>query len=211
MKQEYCLLCFQDIEEELCFTDWLRQDALLCGNCQRQLEPLDIRTRIDGLPVRILYKYNDFLENMLYRYKENRDIALRYVFFHTHIKEINDKYRHWQIIIMPSSVEKIQERGFHHLKEMLRLCKVSIADPFIKKGNRKQSMQCPKERLKISQYISLEEAFHANGKSLLLIDDVLTTGSTIKHAYHLLRAHTSKIEALVLCAHPLFVEFCDKN
>lgn len=209
MNHNLCLLCFQDIDHHASFSSWLAHNSYLCGDCLRQLQVLDLHTSIEGLPLHILYSYNEFLENMLYQYKENRDIALHCVFFHTYMKKINVKFRQYQIVIMPSSKEKIQERGFHHLREMLKDCKLPILDPFEKIGNRKQSLQSYKERQNIASYIQLKGNYDISNRPILLVDDVITTGATLKHAYHLLSGHTSKIEALVLCAHPRFVESCD--
>lgn len=211
MKQSHCLICFQDVETNLSLDQWLRQDALICGDCQRKFEYINLHTHLEGMPLHILYNYNDFLENLLYQFKENRDIALHDVFFHAHIKEINDKYRHSQVIIMPSAYEKIRERGFHHMQEMLKECHLPIKDVMEKTQNHKQSLQSFEERQNIASYIRLKRNYQLSKQPILLIDDVITTSATLKHAYHLLHSHTSKIEALVLCANPRFVESCDEK
>lgn len=211
MKQNHCLLCFQDKEKNISLSQWIKQDSYLCGDCMKQLEILNIHVIVDDIPIHILYLYNEFLENMIYQYKENRDIALKDVFFHQFINKLNDKYRHYEVVVMPSAHEKIEERGFHHMKEMLGECKLPILDPMVKLHNRKQSLQSFQERQNITDYIHLKKNFYPSKKPLLLIDDVITTGATLKHAYHLLSKHTSKIETLILSAHPRFVELCDKK
>lgn len=211
MKHERCLICFEDIEQGLTLSEWIMQDNCICGLCKKQLLLLNKHILWNGIPLHILYEYNEFLENLIYQFKENRDIALREVFFYDHIKKLNDKFRHYQIVIMPSAYEKIQERGFHHMIEMLKRCRLPITDPFEKIQNHKQSLQSVKERQNIGSYIRIKQNAKLLNKPILLIDDVITTGATLNYAYQQLFKHTTKIEALVLCANPLFVESCDEN
>lgn len=211
MKQDTCCICFQNIEQGLTIADWIAQDSCICGNCKKEFVRLQKQTTWQHIPIHIEYLYNDFLENLLYQFKESRDIALKEVFFYDCIKKINDKYRHYQIVIMPSSYEKIEERNFHHMLEMLNKCKLPIMDPFEKISNHKQSLQSFEERQNIGTYIRIKPNAKLLEKPILLVDDVITTGATIKYAYQQLIKHTTKIEAFILCANPLFVELCDEK
>lgn len=210
MREEYCRLCFADIQKKQTIVDWLSQDSCLCGQCLMNLKYIALHTRIEKMPLFILYEYNEFIENMIYQFKEGRDIALRDVFFHKFMKKINDKYRHYTIVLLPSSEEKNQERQFLPVREMLCACTLPIIEPFYKIGNHKQSLQSFENRMQIATIIKRKAHVQLPPTKLLLVDDVCTSGSTLKHAYDELKAHTYKIEALVLCANPLFVESCDK-
>lgn len=211
MKQQYCTYCLEDITKEQDFYSFLKQDSLLCTPCQRQLRILNVQTKLADHKLHILYEYNEFLEGMIFQYKEGHDIALQEAFFHGVMKEINRKFRHYAIVVMPSSKEKLAERGFHPVKEMLKNCRLPVIEPFYKNENRKQSLQSIQNRAFISQVIKKKPGFILPKKRLLLIDDVCTSGATMECAYNLLQGHTYKMEALVLCAHPLFVEMCDKK
>lgn len=211
MKVERCLLCFSDIESHITIYNWLRQDTLLCGDCEKELIYLGICKNLDGLKIHILYLYNDFLENMIYQFKEGRDIALKNCFFHAYGKEFFHKFRHYQMCILPSSKEKLEQRGFSHLSLMLEQFSIQIECPFEKLDNHKQSLQIYEKRKDIYKHIRLKEHFKLKKKKILLIDDVCTSGSTLRCAYDLLKQHTTKIEALVLCANPRFVELCDER
>lgn len=211
MKQQYCTYCMEDITKKQDFYAFVKQDSVLCGSCSRQLKILNIKVNWMNKKLHILYEYNDFLENMIYQYKEGHDIALYNVFFHEIMKEINRKFRHYTIVLMPSSKEKLVERGFHPVREMLKECKLPIIEPFYKSENRKQSLQSYQNRASISQVIKRNSNVILPKGRILLIDDVCTTGSTLECAYKLLQGHTYKVEALVMCAHPLFVEMCDKK
>lgn len=201
----------QDITKGQSFYDFLRQDQILCHACEIQLKRLNYKIQWKGKPLHILYEYNDFLENMIFQYKEGLDTALQDVFFYHDIKKINVRFRQYTIVLMPSSNEKNHTRGFTPVKAMLSRCKLSVIEPFYKEVDYKQSLQSFANRTNIRNVMHMKPDFMLPDTKLLLVDDVCTSGSTISWAYHLLSKHTYRIETLVLSAHPLFVESCDKK
>lgn len=211
MKETWCRLCMEDITKGQTIFDFLHQDALLCGHCHSQLDVLNRTTYLDGMPLHMVYRYNDFMENMIFQYKEGHDTALRDVFFYDIRKELHKKFRRYTIVLMPSSEEKTKERGFLPVREMLRECRLHMIEPFYKSKDIKQSLQTYENRVNISQVIRRRPELQLPNQKLLLVDDVCTSGNTLKCAYHLLQEHTYKIEALALCVHPRFLESCVKR
>lgn len=159
----------------------------------------------------IVYEYNEFLESMLFQMKEGRDIALAPVFFHDVMKQISKKFRHYVVVRMPSAKEKTMERGFHPLQEMLKSCTLQQIDPFYKTSNHKQSLQSIEHRKIITQVMQKKPDVNLPNRKLLLIDDVCTSGATLRHALHLLHDHKQKIEIITLSAHPLFLQECKER
>lgn len=204
-------MCFASIYEHVSFAQYVMGRRCLCGRCRQQLDVLNRRLYYDKLCIHGLYVYNDSLEQMLFQYKEGHDIALAPVFFEAVARQLHDRFRHYTLVLMPSSKEKMIERGFLPLSEMLQGVSLPMLEPFYKINNHKQSLQSLQARADIAQVIKLKANYALPRTKLLLIDDVCTSGSTILHAYHLLRQHTYKIEALSLSVHPLFVESCDKK
>lgn len=211
MKQERCLICFGDIQQGLTVYDWLNQHSVICGRCKQQFRRLSMWTQLGKLPLYLLYEYTDEMEKLLFQYKEGRDIALAPVFLQDDLKKLHDKFRHYHIVLMPSSQEKLLERGFLPMREMLKGIRLPILEPFYKSENHKQSLQSFENRRTIEKIIKRDGTVPLPDAPLLLVDDVCTSGSTIKWAYDLLQEHTYRIEALVVCAHPRFVESCDKK
>lgn len=201
-----CLVCGQSINAQQDFYHWLKCDSLLCGECLGNLIPLRKSYQIDRLKVHVLYEYNDFIEGMLFQYKEGLDVVLRSCFLYEDKRYIENRYRKHTLLLMPSSKEKTQERGFHALKEMSDILKLKKLQPFYKSKNRKQSALNYEQRLSIGDIIQLDRTIPLPKRRLLLFDDVCTSGSTLTSAYHLLQQQNQTAEALVLCANPLFIE-----
>ncbi|MEG0265512.1 MAG: ComF family protein [Erysipelotrichaceae bacterium] len=206
MKHESCLVCMQELDEGMDIIGWLKGDDNICGYCRKLFDQIDYHTKLDTYPLHILYTYKDDIENLIYCFKENRDIALAPIFFKQYTQYINRHYKGFTIVIMPSNQEKTQMRTFHAMLEMLKEVNLTIIDPFYKTKVHKQSLQSFKDRLKIQEIMKMKENIILPNTPLLLIDDVLTTASTIKWAFHLLSDHPYPIEGLVLSAHPLFLE-----
>lgn len=205
---EHCLICFHPLDEGVTFHDYLFGNDLICGFCRRKFhENMKIYT-YKHLRIHAFYVYDDFLESLLYQFKEGRDIALAKIFLWKKKEEMNDIFRHHQCICMPSSAEKIQYRGFHHLKEMLSCTHVECVDCLEKTKNYKQSLQRAQNRKKVHEVIKLVQM---PTQKFYLFDDVVTTANTLLAASELLVQNKEMVDAYVLSVHPHFVEICDKQ
>lgn len=207
----HCRLCFAPIHQHLTLQRYLMSSPLLCGDCFALLHFVNVQVKLDHCRMHILYEYNEFLETMLFQFKEGRDIALAPVFFHDVMNQLFKKYRHYVIVRLPSGKEKTMERGFEPLQEMLATCKLQQIDPFYKISNHKQSLQSYENRKNITQVIKRKPNMQLPNKKLLVVDDVCTSGATLTHALHLLQGHKKNIEILTLSAHPLFLQECKKS
>lgn len=206
---EICLLCSQDIDHQVSIFNYFFQKDLLCGNCRKQLEVFHQYVVKRGVKILALYLYNDFVENMLFQFKEGRDVALKHTFLYLYKKEIKDKFRHYTIVYMPSFKKKNEERGFFALEEMLEEIELPKISVFEKKKTYKQSLQPYEKRNKVKEVLTLKKGYSLPKTPLLLFDDMLTSGNTLLHAYSLIQEHPYDIQACVCCIHPLFVETCD--
>ena len=201
-----CKICFQDVDNGVTLKEYLFEDDVICGCCRYQMIPNNKIYKYKNMRVHAFYVYNDFLERLLFQYKEGRDIALFDLFLWKNKEEMNDIFRHHDCVIMPSSEEKIRERGFHHLKKMLSICDIKIHDCFIKNKNHKQSLQRSKNREIIHEILELKEVPQNN---YYLFDDVVTTGNTLLTAIEKLGIKDEIVDVYALSVHPHFVELCD--
>lgn len=196
-----CPVCFSSRSTDQTLGNWFWNRDILCGGCRLYFIPANGFFELGELRVFALYQYEEQIENLLYQYKENRDAALADIFFWLNAKQITRRYRGYTMIGMPSSADKIAERGFHHLKRMLEVVQLPYADLFEKDTAYKQSLKSGAERKEIKFHMRLRKDAVIPNTPLLLVDDVCTTGATLKHAYKLLEKHTMDMEALVLSAH----------
>lgn len=164
----------------------LAQDELECTDCHfinQHFEPVE--------KITCLYDYNDAMKSLIHAYKSNKDIALKEVFAQM-IKGKIGKYD--AIIPIPSSEERLNERGFDHIECILDAAKIKYS-PILKTHFRpKQSQLTKKERLHEHNPYYMEVDCPAN---ILLIDDIYTTGLTIHRASRVLNSKNAKsIEVL---------------
>lgn len=202
-----CPICFHELEDGITFLEYFFSNDVICGNCRQQFIENKRVYEYKNIRVHAFYLYDDFMENLLFQYKEARDIALKDIFLWKKKEKVNDIFRHAKCVIMPSSIEKVQERGFHHLEKMLECCDIQLDFCLKKTKNYKQSKQRSINRMKISSI--LEKEYIPSGK-FYLFDDVVTTGNTLMRAASLL-SNDEIVDAYVLSVHPHFVELCDKE
>lgn len=104
------------------------------------------------------------------------------------------------IVPVPSSSEADEKRGFNHVFEIAKLFSLPIENCLFKTENVKQSDRNSLERTKISNSISIKETSSLKGKKVLILDDIYTTGSTIKACINLVKTKSpKKIKVLVVC------------
>lgn len=160
---------------------------------------------LGDMKVHILYEYNEFLENLLFQYKEGQDVALRHLFFWEYRRRIANRFQGWAVALMPSSDAKTQERGFHALKEMAEVIRLPKLQPYRKRINHKQSLLSYEQRQHIDEFMEWQADVDLSKRKVLLVDDVATSGATLRAARQLLPQSVKRAEALVCCAHPLFL------
>lgn len=204
-----CLICFQDVYQQTSLRNYFKEEDIICGECRAKLVKLNQWYSWQNHSIKALYTYNDFMESLLFQFKEGRDVALQRIFFKDFEKEIFDSFKEYTIIYMPSSNAKCKERGFFPLALMLQEIPLDKRMLFKKSRNMKQSSQSLKKRADIHNVIKFIDNVEIPQGKLLLVDDVCTSGNTLKCAFNLLKEHKYEVKALVLSIHQRFVESCD--
>ncbi|UTH14338.1 ComF family protein [Macrococcus equipercicus] len=202
-----CLICLNRHRTELSFHTYLTgepliceacsskfklEDARRCSHCRKKLQPEEVdctdchfmSSRFAPVDhIHCLYDYDDWTKELIFKYKFKKDIVLAEVFaalLKPHIKAMNCD----MVIPLPSSPEKIVERGFDHMAEVVHRTGVSFQQPLKTKHRVKQAGLTKAERLQDSNPFYIEGG---TAPRVLLIDDIYTTGLTVHRAAQVLR------------------------
>lgn len=192
-----CLVCFKSVLEGLDLFELLVYDDVLCGKCRKQLVSLNRSYNVNGLNVFAFYRYNKVLEKWMYQFKENKDETLGKCFIYNLKKRIEREYRGYVLVMVPSSTEKTLERGFHTLSTLFSSINLERRDCLIK-DNIKQSKLNRFERYEIKESIHCVDSTIRLCPKILLVDDVCTTGSSLRACYDLIKTELNDVKICVI-------------
>jgi competence protein ComFC len=194
--QEICRLCGRDLS---IFPEKYQQDGK-CFDCilwEKDQEWSGVLVKN-----RSLYQYNEFLKEYVAKFKFRGDAAIVKA-FQTDLRKFYVKeYKDLPVIPIPLSKERHYERGFNQAFELAKLLQVPIIDCLSRPlHEKKQSKKSRDERMTKKEMIF---EFDGNkndcrGKSVVIIDDIYTTGATIRNAAKVLReAGAASVSSLTL-------------
>ncbi|MFL8936256.1 ComF family protein [Rossellomorea oryzaecorticis] len=175
-----CLHCSRSLEK---LSDELKIDEV-CRDCFRWEENPNWQGIL--LQNTSLFEYNDFLKEYLARYKYRGDHTLAKTFgtpLAKHLKPL--QFDH--IIPIPLSEERHYERGFNQSVCLLEEAGITASHLLARSHSEKQSKKSRQERLQQKQVFTLTDKNLA-GQSILLFDDIYTTGTTLRLSAKLLKA-----------------------
>ena len=167
-----------------------KENSFLCTNCKSEILFNDYKVikRIDNIDVYSCCNYSGIpqklvrllkFHNKRFLSKEIANLIFKY------ISELNSDFSDYEIICVPLHKNKQKKRGFNQCelisKDLSELLKIPYNFNIIKRIKNTKSMY----NLKYAQRIeNLKKAFSVdkssyNGKNLLIIDDIVTTGTTL--------------------------------
>lgn len=199
-----CLWCLRDLHHDATFFSIFNDSSKLCLDCQSKLIYKEIRFQLDGFEVVSYVEYDEHVSNLLILYKEHCDEALAPVFFDRVRKQINKIYKGYVCIPLPSSSQKVAQRGFHHLHRMIESIDLEFADVLIKTQDVKQARLSKVERSQIDLVFEIRKDVECSFEKVVLIDDVCTTGASLKAAIALLSPCCKMLCAITFAYHPLW-------
>ncbi|MDY5652581.1 MAG: hypothetical protein SPK79_02520 [Erysipelotrichaceae bacterium] len=189
-----CLYCDREIVTESFYSLLFERD-MLCSHCRRELGLRQRRFMLDGVKCEYFYSYNSLFKQLLLQYKECYDEALKDVFLYGIKEKLMIKYYGYKILYVPSSKEKLEQRGFNHLEQIFSVLNLEeVRGLKMKKELCQQNKDLTSRSLMIDNYVY-------EGKEcdkLLIVDDVCTSGSTLKGVFKAVKPYAKEIRALVL-------------
>lgn len=195
---KHCKICFKEIRDKS-LHNLLSKNNNLCEECFSKFEPQFIHFDMNGVKGLSIYKYDECLKELIYKYKGCYDIELKSVFLSRYILYLKTIYLGYKIIPMPSYYLDDEQRGFNHVLEIAKLLNLPICRCIEKTEKIKQADLNYKERKQIGNVLKINNLESIKGSKILLFDDICTTGSTLRAAIQLVRqGKPKKIKILTI-------------
>ena len=146
-----------------------------------------------------IYPYNEKVRSLLFQFKGCFDYELKDIFLAYQKTMLKIRFRGYVVAPSPSSKAHDEARGFNHVYEIFACLGLPMLKLFEKTTDRKQTELNYFERQKVGEWIRYVGPKSLKGEKILLVDDVFTTGSTMKACLNLLKKHhPKKIRILVM-------------
>lgn len=210
-----CLWCDKEIIPELSWSNlvFLSKPKQLCQQCESKLEFVtgkrcDKCSRISGEtlchdckwwehhtnnhdPLTFNYSifhYNDQMQALISRWKYRGDYCLGYAFkdYYQNVFKRSFAFLPKEAIAVPIplSSKRFSERGFNQAQLLATFLPIKAMEVLTRIHGEKQSKKTRQERLSAINPFYLKETVN---KPVILVDDIYTTGSTLRHAAKVLK------------------------
>lgn len=186
-----CKICMKEYESIF--------NSCICTNCFNAFNAIYQEDTISGKNLLCLYEYDETMRKLLYQFKGCNDYELKDVFLDRQRCYLKIKYLNYVIVPIPSWKDDDKKRGYNHVVEIFKSLNLPIIYCLKKKLRFKQSQLSKKERGKVIEKLQCSNNIGLLNKKVLIVDDVITSGSTIKAAISIIEKCNPKvIKVLVL-------------
>ena len=212
---QYCLWCDKEIILEITWQNLfiVKGRKTLCTECENQLEKISgTRCKKCSRPSaktvcydcirwnklyesedpltwnHSIYNYNDFMKEVVVQWKYRGDYYLSEIFRESFVQKCKElfskKMKEIMFVPIPLSSERLFERGFNQAFVLAEFMKENVQEVLTRIHSEKQSKRTRVERLISKNPFQLKNTIN---KPVVLVDDIYTTGRTIRHAATLLK------------------------
>lgn len=184
-RYNYCKICFKKIKYS--FFNILNPYRNICNHCLNELNPRFQKIQIGSIKGIGIYPYQGLIKELLFQFKGCYDFELKDIFLEPYRLLLSLRYKNWIFVPVPSHQSADQKRGFNHVKEIIKSIGFNYYDCLIKTDNMKQSSLSYYQRKETYCYFNLKHKKNLNNKNVIIIDDVITTGETMKTCINLIK------------------------
>ena len=147
-----------------------------------------------------LYDYSEFVKKQIYLFKGCFDYEMKDIFLNLFIKELRIYYQGYKIIPIPSYKDDDELRGFNHVVEVFKQLGIDIYPVIEKTEYFKQAEKSAKDRQSIKNYLKLNNTNSLSKNKVLIVDDIYTTGSTMRATINLVEKLNPKVIKILVLA-----------
>ncbi len=173
--------------------DWYER----CGECLVELPPFRKHVSYS--------RYKGVLRKLILAYKYGGIEKLKFLFASYYIRLYHERVNESFDYIIAIPPDRSRKREFDHIVEMAKVVSQQLNIPLLTGHLVKIKKTLPQARLTRAKRLqNLNGAFqlkfpaHLHGKKVLLIDDVYTTGTTMRKCTSLLAQHHADVVAMTL-------------
>ncbi len=187
--KDTCILCQEKASDNLYY---------MCSNCYKNLRAEgNIKTFND---IYYLWDYDKKLKRMIEEYKFKNKLYIGELLYKLAGHELDKVIKTEKInliIPIPISNKRLKERGFNQVEELLKFGNYNyLKGDRVKETKHMYEILNQEERKK-----NIESAFKLNrlgeGKKILIVDDIITTGATMKEFIKEIKRKDKNIEIIV--------------
>lgn len=178
---ESCQQGFQKVQGNRCQKCSREHESKLCLDCKYwgKNDPLIFNHS--------LFIYNETMKEMIAQWKYRGDYILGYAFqepFKKAFADVFNEKEDFVIVPIPLSKERLLERGFNQAKMLADFLPGEKLELLERTASEKQAKKTRQERLRMENPFVLKKG---TKQPVILVDDIYTTGMTLRHASRLLR------------------------
>lgn len=182
---EVCIKGLSTIQEKHCLKCSKSNIENICNDCNAWKNEHD-----DVLDKNIsVYSYDEQIKEMIAKWKYRGDYELGFAFEREFLKKFTQTFKKelnsYVIVPIPLSEEREIERCFNQASMLAHFLDSKVLTPLSRTHSEKQSKKTRAERLLAENPFILHEPIK---KTVILVDDIYTTGTTIRHAATLLKS-----------------------
>lgn len=201
------MINFLFLDKNICYS--CKQNKIvahfLCKDCLKKLDYVANNFNLDNYDAHAVYFYNETMKKLIGDYKFNRNTSLAKVFSSIiyDYANVNNLFDCDYILPSPSSKSTLNKRGFDHIKTITDLFIKNTGCEYLFEFKKIKNTKAQHNLNKEDRAYNLKNAFFCEkdltGKSVLLIDDLITTGNTAMEIIKVLEnCNTKEVKVLAI-------------